>query len=89
MMPRCVRRLSGRSLLRKGFPIVLEKTVRPWTMVMHMANGGFNGKVVLVTGAAGGIGRAICARFESVGARVGARRRRCGFESHLPRDLEE
>lgn len=35
-----------------------------------MRNGEFRNAVALVTGAAGGIGRCVCARFEAAGARV-------------------
>lgn len=37
-----------------------------------MAHRDFRGKVVLVTGAAGGLGRALCLRFAAAGARIAA-----------------
>jgi len=45
----------------------------------------FAGKTVLVTGAGGGIGRALCARFAAAGARVAAMDRDLsGVEADLP-----
>ena len=52
----------------------------------------FEGKTVLVTGAAGGIGRAITAAFRAEGARVAVTDRETASldaDAHLPGDLTD